>query len=156
MESPVAGFLVHLAISIFIGSSYGLLFYRKASSYAAELALGLVYGWFWWVFGAVTLFALLLRQPVDWSPQAVTFLYPSLIGHLLYGAGLAIFFQFLTRRYDAVALGRARRIRQPTDTAAQARQTQPTAVPVWIVILVLGVVLPLLIWTGGRGLEGGY
>lgn len=144
MESSVAGFIVHLVISVIIGTSYGLLFYRKASGYSAEIALGLVYGWFWWVLGAVTLFPLLLGQPVDWSLSAVTALYPSLVGHLLYGVGLAVFFQFLARRYDADPLARMRRGRQQVNRTDKTAATGAAAA-VWAVILTLGIVLPLLI-----------
>lgn len=156
MTSPVTGFIVHLLISIIIGASYGLLFYRKASSYASEIALGLVYGWFWWVFGAVTLFALLLRQPVDWSLLAVTELYPSLVGHLLYGAGLAIFFQFLAQRYDddsPVRLRRGGQLRQRSNQELTTAQAMPA---VWMTILMLGIVLPLLMAVGNHVGSGGY
>ncbi len=59
------------------------------------------------MLGVLTLFPILLRQPVDWSLQTVVGLYPSLLGHLLYGAGLGLFFQLLARRYDAELGGRA-------------------------------------------------
>ncbi|MDQ3250187.1 MAG: hypothetical protein M3Q45_13385 [Chloroflexota bacterium] len=155
MASPVVGFLVHLAISVIIGMSYGLLFYRKASSYAAEIAQGLVYGWFWWVLGAVTLFALLLRQPVDWSLQSVTALYPSLVGHLLYGVGLAVFFQFLAQRYDAEPPIRAGRAGQAVQRIDKERHTA-RATAVCMLVLVLGVVLPLLMGLGGQTGGSGY
>lgn len=147
MASPVVGFIVHLVISLIIGAGYGLLFYRKASGYASATALGLIYGWFWWVLGAVTLFALLLRQPVDWSLPAVTALYPSLVGHLLYGAGLAIFYQFLARRYDDDIVPRLRRNRQPSKHSAKELVIARIMPAVWVTILI-GVVLPLLMGAG--------
>ncbi|MBW7886505.1 MAG: hypothetical protein H3C34_28535, partial [Caldilineaceae bacterium] len=149
-QSPVAGFLVHLVISVLIGTSYGLLFYRKASSYAAEIGLGLVYGWFWWVLGAVTLFPLLLRQPVDWSLAGVTSIYPSLVGHLLYGAGLAVFYQFLARRYDD-ELGDGRRWGRQRSRGSDIAMARPRVLPaVWLTIVIPGIVVPLLLAWGGR------
>ncbi len=145
MSSPVAGFIVHLVISVLIGTSYGLLFYRKVSSYAAEITLGLIYGWFWWVLGAVTLFALLLKQPVDWSLVAVTSLYPSLIGHLLYGIGLAIFYQFLARRYAINSAVRLRHSEEQSKRREKLLMREQAMPAVSLTILMLGIALPLLI-----------
>lgn len=147
-SSVGAGFIVHLIISIIIGSSYGLLFEREANSYGAGLAWGLSYGLLWWLVGALTLFPILLRQPVDWSLPTVVGLFPSLVGHLLYGAGLGLFFQILARRYDDALSGRTRPGTQGARLAASlARQrTAGTSTPaVWAVTLVLGVVIPLLL-----------
>jgi hypothetical protein len=74
-----------------------------------------------------------------------------LVGHLLYGAGLGLFYQFLARRYDDELSGRVRRGTQGTRLAHQAnRSPQPrtTGTPasaLWAVTLVLGVLLPLLL-----------
>lgn len=150
-ESAFAGFVVHLTIAIIIGSSYGLLFQREAYSYGSGLAWGLVYGVLWWFLGAVTLFPILLRQPVDWSLQAVVALYPSLVGHLLYGAVLGLFFQFLARRYDTELSSRAQRGTQgtrfayPASRRPQRRCAGTPASALWAVILALGVMLPLLL-----------
>ncbi len=149
--SIFAGFLVHLIISLIIGSSFGLLFQREAYSYGAGLAWGLAYGVLWWLLGAVTLFSVLLRQPVDWSLAAVTALFPALIGHLLYGIGLGLFFQFLARRYDDTLSGWPQRGAQGTrlttsNTTSSVPQIAGTATPaLWVVTLILGVLLPLLL-----------
>ena len=148
-ESAFAGFIVHLIIAIIVGSSYGLLFQREAYSYGSGLGWGLVYGFLWWVLGAATLFAVLLRQHVDWSVEAVVAIYPSLVGHLLYGAGLGLFFQFLARRYDAELCGRAQLGTQGTrygqGLRPKRRCSGTPAAALWTVTLVLGVMLPLLL-----------
>jgi uncharacterized membrane protein YagU involved in acid resistance len=147
-QSALAGFIVHLIISVIIGSSYGLLFEREAYSYGSGLAWGLMYGLLWWLVGALTLFPILLRQPVDWSLPAVVGFYPSLVGHLLYGAGLGLLFQILARRYDAALSGRARPGTQGTRLAvplARQRTSGTSAPALWAVTLVLGVVIPLLL-----------
>ena len=151
-RSAFAGFIVHLIIAIMIGGSYGLLFQREAYSLGSGLAWGLVYGLVWWLLGALTLFPIILRQPVNWSLQNVVTLYPALVGHLLYGAGLGLFFQILARRYDDELSGRPRRGTQGTRLAEQAhlrpkRRTAGTPAPaLWAVTLVLGVMLPLLLF----------
>jgi len=151
-RSAFAGFIVHLIIAVIIGISYGLLFQREAYSYGAGLAWGLVYGLLWWFVGAITLFPMFLRQPVDWSLQTVTMLYPSLIGHLLYGAGLGLFFQFLARRYDDDLSGRPRhgspdsRLGVPAHVLPRRRTAGTPAAALWAVTLVMGVMLPLLLF----------
>jgi hypothetical protein len=150
-RSVLAGFIVHLIISITIGSSYGILFRREAYSYGSGLAWGLVYGLLWWLLGQLTLFPVLLRQPVDWSPATVMAFYPALVGHLLYGTGLGLFFQFQARRYDAELRGRAQHGNPGTRSMYQAhrplkRRAAGTSAPaLWTVTLVLGVILPLLL-----------
>ncbi|MBV7329865.1 DUF1440 domain-containing protein [Chloroflexi bacterium TSY] len=145
-DSAFVGFLVHLAISILIGISYGLFFQKQAVSYGAGLAWGLLYGFLWWLFGALTLYSLLLRQPPDWSLQAVVERYPSLIGHLLYGAGLGLFFQYLSQQYDPKQYATTYQRRAAQMLAEQRRQIRRTSAPsLWIVTLVLGIVLPLLL-----------
>jgi hypothetical protein len=146
-NSAIAGFIVHLIIAVIVGSSYGLLFEREASSDGSGLAWGMMYGLLWWLVGALTLFPILLRQPVDWSLPMVASLYPALVGHLLYGAGLGLFFEILARRYDTLS-GRTRPGMQGTPlTMALTRQgTAGTSAPaLWAVTLVLGVVIPLLL-----------
>jgi uncharacterized membrane protein YagU involved in acid resistance len=137
-QSAFAGLVVHLVIAVIVGATYGLLFGQEALGYGIGLAWGTVYGLWWWLLGAATLFPILLRQPVDWSLETVAGLYPSLIGHLLYGVGLGLFFQFLARRANYGANDRARR------GSGQQEVGQP-APALWVVTLVLGVMLPLLL-----------
>jgi hypothetical protein len=151
MTSALAGFFVHLIIGILIGISYGLLFQRQAYSYGSGLAWGLAYGFLWWMVGQLTLFFVILRQPVDWSLETVVAFYPSVVGHLLYGAGLGLFYQFLALRYDDEISGRVRRGAQGTRLAGQSVRSPQTrkggtpAPALWAVALVLGVMLPVLL-----------
>ena len=150
-ESALAGFIVHLIIAVIIGSSYGLLFQRAAYSYGAGLAWGMVYGLLWWLVGAVTLFPIFLGQPADWSLPTVASLYPSLVGHLLYGTGLGLFFQYLARRYDHTLLSQPRpgprgvhRVYLVNPPGRQRTANTP-APALWAVVLILGIILPLLL-----------
>ncbi len=139
-DSVIAGFIVHFLIAITVGTTYGLLFQRQAYSYGAGMAWGLLYGVLWWLIGTNTLFNVLMRVPVDWSLSAVAARYPFLVGHLLYGAGLGLFYQYLARRYDSQLVTLSQQ--------AQQRNTRisSTAAPaLWAVALTLGVMLPLLL-----------
>ena len=136
-SSPILGFLVHLVIAIIVGSSYGILFRDEAYSYGSGMGWGLVYGFLWWLLGPGTLFFLLLRQPVDWSLAGTVARYPALVGHLLYGLGLGLFFQFLIRRYD--------RHERQVDLAHRHRTAGTPAAALWAVTLLIGILLPLLL-----------
>jgi uncharacterized membrane protein YagU involved in acid resistance len=94
-ESPVVGWLVHLAISAFIGASYAVLFGRWATSVGPAVLIGLAYGVFWWVLGALTLMPARLGMDLF---AFNTMAWQSLIGHLIYGAILGAVFALLVRR----------------------------------------------------------
>lgn len=144
-QSAFAGFLVHLLISVIIGVSYGLLFQKLSVSYGSGLAWGMLYGWLWWLLGTLTLYPLLLRQSPDWSLVVVVDRYPSLIGHLLYGAGLGFFFQYLSIRYAPVPYQVRYRNREvPPPVIVRQRQIGTPAPALWAVTLLLGLILPLL------------
>jgi uncharacterized membrane protein YagU involved in acid resistance len=152
-QSSLVGLLVHLVISVLIGIGYGLLLQKQAQSYGAGLAWGMLYGFFWWVWGALTLFPLLLRQPPDWTLATVAGAYPSLIGHLLYGAGLGLFFHYLSQRYAILpGNGSAPQSAHPAATSRVASGVGTAAL--WAVTLALAVLLPLLLsaqQAGGSG-----
>ena len=131
-RSPLVGVLVHFAISIVIGSSFGLLFQRHACSPGAGMSWGLSYGVLWWLLGALTLFPALLRQPVDWSLAAASANYASLIGHLFYGIGLGLLLQHLVSRYDSA--------RQP-----DRQRDTGTPEALWAGTVLVTVILPLVL-----------
>lgn len=131
-RSPLVGVLVHFAISIVVGSSFGLLFQCHPYSPGAGMSWGLSYGVLWWLLGALTLFPALLRQPVDWSLAAASANYASLIGHLFYGIGLGLLLQYLVSRYDSA--------RQPD---RQSDAGTPEAL--WASTVLVTIILPLVL-----------
>lgn len=145
-ESSLYGFFVHLLIAMIIGSTYGLFFHRAAFSYGSGLGWGLSYGFLWWLLGPGTLFFILLREPVDWSLAATVDRYPALVGHLFYGMGLGLFFQFLVRRYDSH--GPASRHRTEAGETHVHNTAGTPAAALWAVTLTIGVMVPLLLGVG--------
>src|SRR5271170_4708389 len=139
--SPTLGFVVHLAISILMGVSYGLLFQREAPNLASGIGWGLVYGLIGWFIGPLTLLAVAEGHPL-WTPADARMQFPALVGQLMYGAVAAAFFWLLERRHDQWLLldpriaAREERLRRPVGTAAPA---------LWLFVLCMGVLLPLLL-----------
>lgn len=95
-QSAVVGFIVHMAISAFIGAVYGLIITRFANTFNVALAGGVANGVVWWVLGALILMPLMLgmSQMVFVIEQAQ---WMSLLGHIIYGIVTALVFLALRR-----------------------------------------------------------
>jgi hypothetical protein len=81
-ESIGVGWLVHLAISAFIGATFAVLFGRYAASVGSSTAIGAVYGIGWWVLGGLILMPARLGMDVF---VFNTMAWQSLMGHVIYG-----------------------------------------------------------------------
>lgn len=93
--SVAVGWLVHLAISAFIGASFAVLLGRLASGWASGAGLGMAYGVVWWVLGALLLMPARLGMDVFVLNKIA---WQSLMGHLIYGLLLGLVFAALTQR----------------------------------------------------------
>jgi hypothetical protein len=82
--------LVHFAIALLIGVTFGLLFQQDARGYGSCMGWGLGFGTFWWFFGPLTLLRLASGMPLDWSAEQGSAVFGSLIGHILYGLILGV------------------------------------------------------------------
>ncbi len=86
------GFIVHLVNSAIIGAGFAFVLGRFVTSIGSGLRYGLLYGGAWWILGPPTLMPLFLGMGlgVNWNLTAAVNMFPSLVGHLLYGAILGI------------------------------------------------------------------
>jgi uncharacterized membrane protein YagU involved in acid resistance len=96
--SSAVGWLIHLAISAFIGVSFAVLLGQAASTLARAAVLGLGYGMLWWVLGALLLMPARLGMPVF---ELSTTAWQSLMGHVMFGLALGVVYGQLSRRDHA-------------------------------------------------------
>ena len=122
--------------------TYGLLFRNEAISIGLGVPWGFLFGVIWWYVGPLTLLPLILTGVYDWRASAAAALFPSLIGHLIYGGATAFIFLLLERRYKRWLL------LDPRIAAREQRRLRPVGTPapaLWFFALGLGVLLPILL-----------
>ena len=71
--------------------TYGLLFRNEAISIGLGVPWAFLFGVIWWYIGPLTLLPLILTGVYDWRASAAAALFPSLIGHLIYGGATALY-----------------------------------------------------------------
>ena len=94
-ESAAVGWLVHLAISAFLGALFGAVLGPRSRTYRTALGYGLAYGALWWVLGALIAMPAKLGMPLF---AINTTALQSLMGHLIFGAVLGAAFVWTKRR----------------------------------------------------------
>ncbi len=105
-SSPFLGLVMHLVISMGIGASFAVLFFRLAVGLIPSILWGLVYGFIWWFLGPLTLMSLMMGAGLQWMASAVAQTIPSLIWHLVFGGVLGVSYEALRRVSLASILGR--------------------------------------------------
>ena len=96
-KSVAVGWVVHLAISAFIGATFGLLLGGRATRFGTSAALGVGYGALWWALGPLVIMPARLGMEL-FVVDAVAL--QSLMGHLLYGLALGLVFTLVERRVE--------------------------------------------------------
>ncbi len=105
-SSPLLGLVMHLVISMGIGASFAVLFFRLAVGLIPSILWGLVYGFIWWFLGPLTLMSLMMGAGLQWTASAVGQTIQSLIWHLVFGGVLGVSYEALRRESFASLLGR--------------------------------------------------
>ena len=105
-SSPLLGLVIHLVISMGIGASFAVLFFRVAVGLIPCILWGSVYGFIWWFLGPLTMMPLSMGMGLQWTTSAVAGTIPSLIWHLVFGGVLGVSYEALRGKSLASVLGR--------------------------------------------------
>ncbi|MDT9691860.1 hypothetical protein Q5762_26715 [Streptomyces sp. P9(2023)] len=145
-ESAVVGLVIHLLISQVIGVTYAIFFRRRSFDPASGIGWGVSYGFLWWFLGNLTLLPVLpvlLGAAPRWSDAALALSFPSLVGHLAYGAVLGLVYQRLEERVSPWHLTRS----EATAARAAARheQTLSAAPALWSLLTCVALLIPVLV-----------
>lgn len=143
MQGAAAGLVVHLVIAQFIGVSYAVFFRRRSFDLASGIGWGMSYGFLWWVLGGLTLLPILTGAVPQWSAAGVAAAFPSLVGHLGYGAVLGAVYYLLESRENPWWISRTDAEAQRV--AEQREQTLGSAPAMWGLTVLIAVTIPLLI-----------
>lgn len=90
-DSEVVGLVVHMVVAAIVGAGLGLLVSARWSL-VDSLFWGIAYGAFFWFLGPLTLVPIILGSVPAWDVAAAQAGFPSLLGHIVWGAaaGLAL------------------------------------------------------------------
>ncbi|MGW3236003.1 hypothetical protein [Streptomyces olivaceus] len=141
--SAAVGLVLHLLISQVVGVTYALFFRRRSFDAASGIGWGVSYGLLWWILGNLTLLPVLLGAGPRWSAAELSESFPSLVGHLAYGAALGLVYQRLEARVSPWHLTRS----QAAAARATARQEQTlSAAPaLWSLVACVALLVPVLV-----------
>lgn len=96
-ENSLIGFIIHMGISAVLGAIFGVAARGFISSTGSIIIAGSIYGFIWWLLGALLLMPLMLGMNdmvfVIGQPQ-----WYSLIGHVIYGIVAALLYNPLLKR----------------------------------------------------------
>lgn len=101
-QDPVPfDFIIHTLISILFGTAFALLFGAQLKTYGRAFTRGLLYGAALWLLGPVTLLPVLHGEGfgASWNSDHLSSMFPSLVGHLMYGLVLTGFYLSFRRTY---------------------------------------------------------
>ncbi len=143
MRTPAAGLVVHLVIAQIIGVTYALLFRRRSFDLGSGIGWGVSYGFLWWVLGGLTLLPILSGEAPQWTAAGVAAAFPSLVGHLAYGAALGVVYYRLEARADPWWISRSEV--EAARVAAQREQTLGSAPALWGLTVLIALTIPVLI-----------
>jgi hypothetical protein len=86
-DSVAVAWVVHLAISAFIGAIFGLAVSMRPLGLGALAGAGVAYGVLWWVLGPLLLMPAKLGMPLF---QFDSMTWKSLMGHMIFGVVLGL------------------------------------------------------------------
>jgi hypothetical protein len=97
VQSRTMSLTLQFLIAVGMGVLFGVLFQRDVRGYGSSMGWGIGYAILWWFLGPLTLWPLLSHSPVDWSAEAGSAIFGSLVGHIIYGLILGVSYATIDR-----------------------------------------------------------
>ena len=94
--------LIYLLLSIIVGAASGVVTLQSHEQSGISLIRGMVYGMAWWVVIVLTIQPLISGQPVAWKLSAAQNTISNLLGLIVYGGILALFYHLITQLQQAL------------------------------------------------------
>ena len=95
VELAGVGGVVHVLLSPLSGFGFAALVRYTPSGHAASISAGILYGLLLWILGPLTLGSLWQGTLPEWSISTASSAFPSLVGHLIFGALTGLGFTLL-------------------------------------------------------------
>jgi hypothetical protein len=92
MPNPLTGYLVHLVFSAIAGLIFAIIFYKATHTFFSCAIWGAIYGVAWWLLITTTIAQMMMGRPVSWSADTMAHGIPMLIGKLVFGFVLGVFY----------------------------------------------------------------
>ena len=97
LPSRGTSLVLQFLIAVTMGVIFGVLFQRDVRGYGSCMGWGIGYAILWWFLGPMTLLPIATRTPVDWSSEAGSAVFGSVVGHILYGLILGVSYATIDR-----------------------------------------------------------
>ena len=94
-DSHLLAWLITLLIGVLAGVVFALLYPRPTDGAGPGLVRGMVYGFLWCVVGGLTVVPLIGGAGLTWHLDEVRGVFVTIPGYLLFGAAVALFYQWL-------------------------------------------------------------
>ena len=97
LPSRTISLALQFLIAVLMGVIFGLLFQRDVRSYGSCMGWGVGYAILWWFLGPLTMLPFVSHVPLDWTSDAGSVMFGSLVGHILYGLILGVSYATLDK-----------------------------------------------------------
>ncbi len=97
LPSRATSLVLQFSIAVLMGVIFGVLFQRDVRGYGSCMGWGIGYAILWWFLGPMTLWPIVSRAPLDWTSEAGSAIFGSLVGHILYGLILGVSYATLDK-----------------------------------------------------------
>ena len=94
-DPALLAWLATLLIGLLAGVAFALLYPNPTDGAGPGLVRGAAYGFLWWILAPLTLVPLIAGDGLIWERDAVQRLFATLPGYILFGAAIALFYQWL-------------------------------------------------------------